>query len=453
MNKIDVSFYKPHPWQDRLDLSPATFKAAIGGFGSGKTTWLIFECFKLAMKYPKNYGIISRQTYDELDSTTHKLFVDNIPCAAFKKIEKTKRLYTFVNDSVIQFLVFNNIRKIKNMNIGFYALDQAEEFTESYFDTFLTRFKLNVPVKYEGILAANSLGKNWIWRRFVKKTDPDFAYEISETEDNKKYLPEGYIERMLKNLPKKWQDRYMHSSFEDFVGSVYYNYNNFKCQMNMTDMNFRTDEYKILVGIDPGIDAPTGVLFGAFSLKDFILYLFDEIYETLLSPKQIKFLIDRKLEKWKIEKVWKFLIDPHSSTRELSSKNSVFKEYRNCGLNVQLADENVNIGILRVNTMFGNEDDTKIKTNISLESFYNEIENYVFAVSKQEMEGGYVVDDKPRGVNDHLMTTLKFIVLGLPIQWIDEDIRKRDEGAIKSRKLLERRFMTLGRGKNIYTRY
>ncbi|MEM5807066.1 MAG: phage terminase large subunit [Candidatus Aenigmatarchaeota archaeon] len=418
--------YNPLPWQRELHLSNATFKCAVGGFGSGKTRWLIEEAIHLLLKYPNNYGVILRKTYPELDDTTKKLFLDRIPPVLIKDIKEAKREYTFVNNSKVIFRAFSDLNKIKNLDIGFFAIDQAEELSEPYFWLLASRFKLPYKhIKYEGLLAANPAGKNWIWRVFMveKKDDPDFKIIISKTEDNKINLPEGYIERLKQIYPEKWIDRYLNASFDDFSGNVFYAYKS-TCRQNLTDFKFNdSNRYKVYVAIDPGITNPTGVLFAAVDIIDHKIYVFDEIYETNQLPENIVFLIKRKIEKWQIEKVWQFLIDPAALQREMVSKKTLFNEYRKLGLNVIAADRNLQMGIIKVNKAFENN---KIIINFTLTNLIREIEEYVWEEPKKVIEEGYNAPEKPKDKNNHLCDCLRYIVMNIPDRYIYEDVEQSE---------------------------
>lgn len=418
---IDLSDYKPLEWQKELHNSDATFKCAIGGFGSGKTRWLIEECLYLLLKYPHNYGVIMRKTYPELDDTTKKMFLDRVPKQLIRDERHTRREYEFINGSVVVFRAFNDMDKIKNLDIGFFAIDQAEELPESYFWILASRFKLPYKnIKYEGILAANPAGKNWIWRLFFvdKKDDPDYCAIVSTTEDNKENLPEGYIERLKEMFPEKWVQRYMYSSFDEFSGNVFYAYSD-KYRMNLADMEFnKYPEYKVIVTIDPGLNNPTAVLFSALEEETGNLYIFDEIYETDQIPRNIVFLINKKLEKWNIEYVWKFLIDPASKQRGIASGKSVFQEYRKEGLNVLEADNSFHLGVIRVNQYFSKG---KIRIHTGIKHLIEEIEGYIWDEPKKVLEDGFNSPERPISRKDHLCDCLRYTIMGIPERYILDD--------------------------------
>ena len=74
--------YKPLPKQKLFHesgkIGKYKYRALAGGVGSGKTIAGAWEAFFQSTIYPRNFGLIGRQTYPELRDSTWKEFI-NLP--------------------------------------------------------------------------------------------------------------------------------------------------------------------------------------------------------------------------------------------------------------------------------------------------------------------------------------------------------------------------------------
>jgi len=166
------------------------FPSMIAGVGTGKTLWALLKADLLSRLFRGNVGAIVRSKFTDLrDSTMHdytELTGKNVP-------QNTKEVY-YSNGSKIMFRHAKELSGLKNTNLGWAYIEQAEEFpTESQFDMLRFRLRHNLDVDTDYVselrrngglmpfiekmidhpenqmfVIANANGHNWCWKRFVK---------------------------------------------------------------------------------------------------------------------------------------------------------------------------------------------------------------------------------------------------------------------------------------------
>lgn len=183
------------------------YKGFKGSKGSGKTRALVEECIALCYEFPGNRGIIARLDLGDLKETTMQFFFDYCP---EELIIQRNRADHFVvmrskdpnKPSRIKFAHCKDPKSFESGEIGFFALDEADEIPLITFKTLRTRLRLKGITPY-GLLAFNPTDRfHWIYRFFVK--DIDEKPSRSETRklfsnntwDNLSNLPEDYIDEL-----------------------------------------------------------------------------------------------------------------------------------------------------------------------------------------------------------------------------------------------------------------
>ena len=261
-------------------FSPRVYSALEGGYGSGKTRALCMKAIILCAAIPGNVGLIGRFNATDLEDSTMKEFWDACPPSWIKHYAKARKIVTFRNGSQILFrhLSDPNPKKvhIRSLNLGFFAIDQAEEVPESVWNELTGRLRLaRVPRRF-GFLAANPQGKDWIFQRFFQ---PAFnsplalnpfanAYDHGnyfgvavKSEENKKsnggFVDDDVFERWRNEWPAEMVARFLDCSFADFSGKIYKEYG-LDTIHNIESFPVPS-HWETLVTIDVGGDAPWSV--------------------------------------------------------------------------------------------------------------------------------------------------------------------------------------------------
>ena len=151
-------------YQDNFILSPARYTAIVGGVGTGKTFAMLYRGWRYCERYPGSTGLVVRREYVDLERSTIRDF------ERYFNAKVSSGKYAFANGSVIYFSHgdTNDINALKNINLSWFLIEQAEEYdTAEVFDFLRDRLRQDhVGPRFGGIIA-NAHGHNWIYDRFI----------------------------------------------------------------------------------------------------------------------------------------------------------------------------------------------------------------------------------------------------------------------------------------------
>jgi len=208
MAKIDLSSqYKPHPRQVLAHTAPERFVLYGGAFGGGKTIWLVNESIQLCLDYPGNVGYICR---NELPAFRRSVLIE-LEKNYFKFKNGSLLFYGGLGDSV------SGLQRLSSMSLGFFAIDQAEETTETHFNMLAGRLRLQVPkIQYKGLLTCNP-APGWVKQKFVEQKLPDHVFIQSLPKDNP-FLPPDYESGLRKIFPAEWVASMLEGNWDALEG-------------------------------------------------------------------------------------------------------------------------------------------------------------------------------------------------------------------------------------------
>lgn len=204
------------PAQNGFFRTKARFPAYVAAWGTGKTAVGIARAMRASEKYPGNVGLIVRNEFTDLrDSTmvdferyTH-LKVDS---------EKNCRL---PNGSLIMFRHGAELSVLQNINLGWFMMEQGEEFeTDEQFQMLRGRLRLE-GVHHFGAVIANTNGHNWVWFLWKKPDqmrDKDFDLYEANSFDNEANLPPDTIAdwRKLESQKPRIYRQFILNSWDDY---------------------------------------------------------------------------------------------------------------------------------------------------------------------------------------------------------------------------------------------
>jgi hypothetical protein len=346
--------YQPLPKQGEFHGNGAKYRFFGGGFGNGKTSAGCAEAFALALEYPGCHGLICRQTRPELEATTMETFWQGgggnpasdwpgVPDAAVRSHNKSKHRIELINGSIIHYWPLDDPKKLTNLNLGWFLIDQAEEVTEEMFLMLCGRLRqLNSPRK--GLCLFNPNGHDWIWKRLIQLELPDHSLVHAKTSDNPN-LPPDYIDQ-FKNYPDSWKKRFFEGSFDVFTGQIWPEYDPDVHELTPLPLE---DWWEFAEGIDHGRRNPTAVLWAAFFSRFGHNYCFvvEEHYEAgkIVSHHAKRILqVRRQLG---ISPQWT-VIDASASQKDPNTERSVIDEYWDQGVGVIPSDRHKIARIARV---------------------------------------------------------------------------------------------------------
>jgi len=219
--EYNIEIYKPTPKQRLFHQDKHKFVLYGGAKGGAKTTALVWECFFLSMEFPGNRGFLGRKRLTDLKYTTLKTFFREIPSEVYK-IKERDHLIKFINGSEIIWGGLDNreeIVKFNSMELGFFAVDQAEEISYEDFVALVGTLRHKLPngkkPRYKGLLTCNPRNC-WLKEKFILNPEPDFHFIPALPKDNP-HLPKEYLDSLkevLKYRPKLYK-AYIEGSWDE----------------------------------------------------------------------------------------------------------------------------------------------------------------------------------------------------------------------------------------------
>lgn len=269
--------FEPHEWQREFIHSTAREVLGSGAFGSGKTRALTERCGTLLIAYPGNRGLLARNTFAALQNTTLETLTEEVIPDSWVVDDlsnKQKHViavqsplypaayctecgfetdYTIHGESVwcpkcettlltavpASRLYYEGLQttdvadipeKILSLELGFVAVDEVKDITESAWKALSGRLRLNdlnnpyVPeLPYHSIFGTTNPAdpNHWLHRRFYEQGKGEY-YE-SETADNIANLPDGYLENLRDQYGEGTAEaeRYIEGQWRGYTGNVY----------------------------------------------------------------------------------------------------------------------------------------------------------------------------------------------------------------------------------------
>lgn len=132
-------YYNPEPFQVPFVWATNRFPGMIAGWGTGKTMWALIKGMNLSQEYDNNLGVIVRSKYTDLRDSTmkdfHRYTENRIPIPQGTKEAR-------IGNSTILFRHAKELSGLQNVNLGWFYIEQAEEFpTATQFDLLRGRLR------------------------------------------------------------------------------------------------------------------------------------------------------------------------------------------------------------------------------------------------------------------------------------------------------------------------
>lgn len=220
---VRIESYDPsgNPAQTAFHQSQSFTRLLVGGFGSGKSRCLYEEIFDIGQRFPGINILVTRYYDSDVEQVTMPEFYQFCPPELIA--QKVGRILKWVNGTRITFRGLytrskQRVVKLGSLNLGLVAIDQFEEITEDDLRALHGRLR-QAEVLYHGIIGALNPPDevSWIAKRFpIGLASPSASVFRAPTRYNKKFLPEDYIDNMVKEYPEQWRQRFI----EGFYGPV-----------------------------------------------------------------------------------------------------------------------------------------------------------------------------------------------------------------------------------------
>lgn len=362
--------WKPLPKQEIFIYDTTKHNLYVGGIGSGKTMSGSYKSIFKALAHPEGMGLIGAQTFPQLRDATMDTFFTVCPEKLMWKGDKSKAfsksesILTMHNGHKILFRQLDDESKLRSLNLVWFWIDESSEVPggEGVFFQLQSRLRSmkgyidtpdgKMPV-HQGWNTTNPNGKDWQYKHFVMKGDPDFSYVTAPTRENI-YLPPGFEEGLRRIWPEQWVNRFLEGSFDAFEGQIYPMldtkiHSQFHVEHLEDHIHQVPEGWPVIVCLDHGVTNPTSVGFYTITPDERVIR-FDEHYENNKPVSYHAAKIKEKLLSWgrRVDQVMDWLIDPSTKGQRGMEGRAVMHEYHDQGLPFRPANNQVQAGILQV---------------------------------------------------------------------------------------------------------
>lgn len=200
------SVYAPYPKQDELHVSTARNLLAIGGWGSGKSTFLIGEALYVACEYPGADVLLLRRNWKELEKGLILDWHNIVPPELFR-YQKQEHVATLFNGSHVFFGHLQNgterdLAQFLSSAFVFIGIDEVGQFSYQAYTFMFGRARINRGCQQNAQgywpacrvgSATNPMGPGYGWIKdlWILKKPPSQIENAKKGEDGKYFNERG----------------------------------------------------------------------------------------------------------------------------------------------------------------------------------------------------------------------------------------------------------------------
>lgn len=277
-----------------------------GGVGSGKTTLGSHFSLDRIQTNPETIGFIGANTYKQLDQSTLKSFFAYLHKYDIEYTFNKAPKYNYVSqfkkhDGIISFpngcqiitRSLDNYEDIRGIEIGWFWLDETRDTKKEAWDVLKARLRCKKSKLLCGMLTSTPNGYDWMYVEFEEKPNQlgkniGHGYVISSTRENRKNLPENYIEELESSYDPLTAQQEIEGKFVNTrAGRVYHQFSRDK---NLLEYKYNPNEVIILC-VDFNVNPMKWALIQKSGIKDIV---FDELSKNNTYTQQMAYEIKCK---------------------------------------------------------------------------------------------------------------------------------------------------------------
>ena len=222
MAKIRIDdTYVPTRTQLECHKAQHRYKLFGGAMGGGKSRWLCEEVKNLSLKYPGNRIVMARFHLSEFKNSTLKTLLECLQPELILSHNLSEGRIHLVGGSEIIYMGMSSqeeIEKLKSMELGAFAFDEASEIPKTAFLMAQSRLRRILPGGgrpfYCGILTSNP-ADCWLKDYFLHGEGGDDCLFVPSLPRDNPFLPEDYVDQLKKTFPEDWVSRFLEGSWDD----------------------------------------------------------------------------------------------------------------------------------------------------------------------------------------------------------------------------------------------
>jgi phage terminase large subunit len=444
-----INTYIPQPHQAAVHVDPHRFKGNFGGYGTGKTTTSREEVYKHIFLTPKGNTLIGANVSSQYEQTLKRELEADIPEDFVSDYSTQKQHMDLVNGHRIMYRPFDDPEKLRSYNLSMFVIVEASETKEAAFTQLKTRLRnkaATVPLRdedgnilyrttrtgvqipltkadwREGIVESNP-DAGWIRSNILlvsdainkygpindtyavlkEQKDPAISSHIAATEVNE-FLPDNFINELIKNKPMWWVNRYVFGSFLYAEGLVY------PSAMRYIVPAFEIPKHwKRVMAYDYGLSDDSVFLYGAIDEINNLLYIYKEIRTNNKNVEELSRMFndaarDIPVGGWARQPI----IDPKSGVKRDYDKKTLIDHFLDYGISFTPGAIPIDARIYRLTTYL---ECGKLRIMDCCPGLINELRNYKYKAKTLDSEGW---DNKPEDKNNHAINPLEWICMALP---------------------------------------
>lgn len=115
--------YTPLPHQYNFHADDSKYRMYAGGYGSGKTTTAAAEMLKLVLTTPNGTSLIGAATYNQLEQTAQKTFLEMLPEDFIANRSIQKNYIDLTNGHRILFRSLDDEGKARSLNLTYWWIN------------------------------------------------------------------------------------------------------------------------------------------------------------------------------------------------------------------------------------------------------------------------------------------------------------------------------------------
>ena len=227
--------YIPFGAQVEAHNAPEDTVFLAGGWGSGKTWWLVAEALRGCASNPGRPGVIVSPTFALQRRTIYRAIIDLFPGATrwpsgsdsaarclgplVRDWSSRDRVLRMWNGSEIVFGSAEDPGSLEGANYSWACLDEPRLIRHEAWRILNSRVRDPRSRKHRrSIAGVPSMG--WLWEEFSRPLPGRRVVRASTTANP--HLPEGYVQHL--NLSDRMARAYLHGEWVVLEGVVYFNY-------------------------------------------------------------------------------------------------------------------------------------------------------------------------------------------------------------------------------------
>lgn len=452
--------------------SGPVFELLYGGAaGGGKSEWLLYHMYRLAITYPGFKGLLLRRTFPELrrslilrayerfDTKGTSRLSGGVKC----KYKATEHVWHFSNGSLIEFGFCesdSDVYQYQSAEYDCVGWDELTQFPTSTPYTYLmsrvrTRIELRVKGLRPHVIAGTNpgnVGGAWVKARFVDLGAPGVVHEVAlEIDDqadrivnrcfvpaklkDNRYIDAGAYRLMLANLDSATRAALEDGSWDVVEGQFF---TEWRREVHVIAPFVLPEWWERARAIDYGYAAPFCTLWGAWD-GDGNVFIYRELYGPGYTPRvqANKILAASKHRGGRRELVRYTVADP-SIFAHTGVGPPIAQQYIDEGLSVRKANNARIDGWARVHEYLRVDEKTEQPSLFIFSTCLNLIRTLPMLVHDKLHP-----EDLDTDGEDHAGDTLRYLLMSRPRRSTKP---KTEPSTVEERMAANRRKRRLGRG-------